>query len=108
MNIRRPDRGIRLARDSPLEESGFEPSVPLLVLLASSRNDQVGHVLSSGPVARGRSLRAPFPRPFCSRRGGRVQIALLPGANARQCASPAFPPPPVPPTWGGPPWTPAQ
>ena len=88
---------MKFAPDSSLEESGFEPSVPLLVLLGSSRNDQVGHVLSSGPVARGRSLRAPFPRPFCSRRDRWFESAFLQRRIASSCASRAFPPRPFTP-----------
>ena len=51
---------IEFAPDSPLEESGFEPSVPLLrkglpgVAEGRFRNDWLGPVLSSGPLARWR------------------------------------------------------
>jgi hypothetical protein len=47
----------KFAPDSPLEERGFEPSVPLLrkglpgIAEGRSRNDQLRPVLSAGPIA---------------------------------------------------------
>ena len=67
-DTRNVDVVFRFARDSPLEESGFEPSVPLLrrglpgVAEGRSRNEW-GPVLSSGPLARWRLAARPLRGP---------------------------------------------
>jgi len=104
--IRRPDRGIRFAHDSPLEETGFEPSVQghsaprrrcveeakvmaegTWVQDGCARDSLPGAAISLTPAA------ANIPRPGarfrCGRSTGSACTAFFRGARRRRAERPS-------------------